>query len=86
MASESDKAGEVRRLSMFIGMIASICWVFAVMLFPVFFSSRGGMMPVDPWVIIAAGLGGAVVSFFAAMGAVLGIARLAERFRNKKTR
>ena len=84
MTSESNKAEEARRLSLIIGMIASICWVFVVMLFPAFFSSRGGIMPFDPWVIIAAGLGGAVVSFFAAMGAVLGIAGIMERSRKKR--
>lgn len=76
----------LRRLSLFIGMIASICWIFVVMLFPVFFSSRGQIMPFDPWIIIAAGLGGAVVSFFAATAAVLGIAKIMERHRKKRPR
>jgi hypothetical protein len=76
----------VRMLSLFVGMMASICWIFAVMLFPAFFSARGEIMPYDRWIIIAAGLAGAVASFFAAMGIVRGIALLADRFRKDKTK
>lgn len=74
---------DTRRMSLFVGMLASICWIFLVMLFPVFFSSRGGTMPFDPWVIIVAGLVGAVVCFFAGIGIVRGIAGIVERFRKK---
>lgn len=76
---------ETRRLSLFVGMLASICWIFVVMLFPVFFSSRGETIPFDQWIIVAVGFGGAVASFFAAMGAVLGIARLLGKFRRKRS-
>lgn len=75
----------VRILSMFVGMLASVCWIFLVILLPSFFSSRGEVMPFDRWVIIAAGLVGAVAFFFGAMGLVRGIARLAGRSWKDRT-
>jgi multisubunit Na+/H+ antiporter MnhG subunit len=77
---------DVRMLSLFVGMMASIFWIFLVILFPDFYSSRGEIMPFDRWIIIAAGLVGAVASFFGAVGIVRGIARLADRFRKGKAK
>ena len=74
-----------RTLSIFAGMLASIFWIFLVMLSPVFFSSRGQIMPFDPWIIIAVGLIGALASFFGAMAIVRGIARLVKRSGNDRT-
>ncbi|MEJ2696729.1 MAG: hypothetical protein P8013_08770 [Candidatus Sulfobium sp.] len=71
---------DTRRTPLFVGILASICWIFLVMLVPAFFSSRGGIMPFDPWIIVAGGLIGAVVCFFAAAA----VAGVLERFRNRK--
>ncbi|MEJ2683670.1 MAG: hypothetical protein P8Z71_04665 [Candidatus Sulfobium sp.] len=76
----------VRRMSVFVGMLASICWIFLVMLCPLFCSSRGRTMPFDQWVIVAAGLIGAAVSFFAGMAIVRGIAHVADKSRKDKTK
>lgn len=73
-------------LSMFVGMLASICWIFVILLFPSFFSSQGQIMPFEPWIMVAAGLVGAVASFFLAMGIVRGIARLLHGSGKKRTR
>lgn len=68
---------------MFVGMLASTCWVFFILLLPDIVSSKGLIMPFDPWIIVAVGLFGAVACFFAAMGIVRSIARLKGRSGKK---